>query len=308
MADPIDVPSSVILNLLCGACPERHVEIKRLWESAAPQFALKPDRADRLDMSAHRNKVSWMQKTLEHDWVIAFAGFKALSAYSPHILLANREISMASLDADDGLLAAESEVDDLLYFATEIRATSDSELLDWPLKIPRPGTDRDSLASNEDKVCFDIACLAAAATFLHELKHVMFAAESNAPEVRVDEERACDDFSRNMLLEKVGDYAPQGQGDTETVASKRVIGLASAALAIAQAERHNMASATQDTHPSIRERFLHLVLEADVADNATCWTYTAALLIALLRKAGKLPNKVEFDSPKHLCQQLVVHL
>jgi len=77
--------------------------------------------------------------------------------------------------------------------------------------------------------------------------------------------------------------------------------LASAALAIAHAESQGMANAVQNTHPPIRERFAHLVLKADVANNATCWSYTACLLIALLRRSAKFPQQVQFSSPKHLC-------
>lgn len=252
-----------------------------------------------------------MHKTFAHDWVVTFAGFKALAAYGPHVLFGEAfsgEISAQALDDDVGLGAAEAELDALLYFAKQVRLVSDLEALDWPSEVPQPGTSREALADVEDQACFDIACLAAAATFLHEFRHVQFAAEGTAPTVPADEEQACDDFSRTMLLEKVDVYSFSAAEVADRVASKRVIGLASAALTIAQAESQNMASAVQGTHPPTRERFVHLVLKADVADNATCWSYTACLLIALLRRGARLPQHVRFASPKNLCQQLVALL
>ncbi|MFV5215135.1 hypothetical protein ACLIIZ_15565 [Azonexus caeni] len=310
MAELIDVPPSVVSNLLLGACPERAPEFEVFWERFEPRFALKQDDAG-LAISARGNKVSWMHKTFAHDWVVTFAGFKALVAYGPHVLFGEAcsgEISAQALGDDEGLGAAETELDALLYFAKQIQLVSDLASLDWPPEVPRPGTSREALATIEDKVCFDIACLAAAATFLHEFRHVQFAAEGNAPTVPADEEQACDDFSRTMLLEMVDAYASSAGEVTDRVASKRVIGLASAALSIAQAESQCIASAVQDTHPPTRERFVRLVLKADVADNATCWSYTACLLIALLRHGARLPQQVQFASPKHLCQQLVALL
>lgn len=310
MTEPIDLPPSVVSNLLIGACPERASEIQVFWERFEPLFSLRQD-GPGLAISARGNKVSWMHKTFAHDWVVTFAGFKALVAYGPHILFGEAfsgEVLAQALVDDEGLGVAEEKLDALLYFAKQLQLVNDLDSLDWPAEVPRPGTSREALANVEDQACFDIACLAAAATSLHKFRHVQFAAERNAPPLRSDEEQACDDFSRTMLLEKVDVYSSSAGEAADRVTSKRVIGLASAALTIAQAESQGMANAIQGTHPPIRERFVHLVLQADVADNETCWLYTACLLIALLRRSAKLPKKVQFASPKHLCHQLVALL
>ena len=69
MAEQIDVPPSVVSNLLHGACPERAPEFEVFWERFEPRFALKQDDAG-LAISARGNKVSWMHKTFAHDWVV----------------------------------------------------------------------------------------------------------------------------------------------------------------------------------------------------------------------------------------------
>lgn len=310
MTEPTDIPPHVVLNLLLGACPEREPELQTFWDRFAPRFSLRQDDTG-IVISARGNKVSWMHKTFAHDWVVAFACFKALAAYSPHVLAVGtfaHELSAQAFAADEGLGAAEAELDALLYLARQIQQVDDLDELDWPAEVPRPGTSREALNDIKDRACFDIACLAAAATFLHEFRHVQFAAEGNAPSVRADEEKACDDFSRTMLLEKVDVYSSSTGEDAYKVVNKRIIGLACAAMTIAQSESQGMASAVQSTHPPIRERFLHLALTGGPADNATCWTYTACLLIALLRSSGRLPKQVHFASPKHICHQLVAML
>jgi hypothetical protein len=310
MPSQIPVPSALVANLLVGACPERKDEFAKFWEQFQPRFVLKQDGVGSA-LSACGSKVSWMHKTFAHDWVVAFAGFKAQIAYAPHVLLAKLnggEISARALCDDDGLSDAEAALDELLYFAKSILVVDDLDELIWPLGLPSPGMRGDQLHNNEEQACFDIACLATAASFLHELRHVQFAADGDAPIAIADEERACDDYSRTMLLEKIEVYC-SGTGEaTNRVASKRVIGLATAALTIAQAEAHSMASAIQSTHPPISERFLHLVLQAEVEDNEDCWSYVACLLIALLRRSARLPEQVQFSTLKQLCQQLAVML
>lgn len=310
MPEPIDVPQQAVANLLRGACPERAEELEKFWNLFEPRFALKQDGVGSA-ISASGSKVSWMHKAFAHDWVVTFAGFKALAAYGPHVWFGevfSGEISAQALRDDEGLAAAEAELDTLLYFAKQILLVDALEKLAWPPGVPVPFSSREELNNTEHQACFDIACLAAAATFLHELRHVQFAAEGTTTTALADEEVACDDYSRMMLLEKVDAHCSATGEAVERVASKRVIGLATAALSIGQAETPTMASAIQGTHPPLRDRFMHLALEADVTENATCWTYIACLLIALLRRSARLPQQVQFTSPKHLCQQLVAML
>jgi transcriptional regulator with XRE-family HTH domain len=201
MLSRIEVPSTIIANLLLGACPEREGEVAKFWDQFQPRFVLKQDGVGS-GISACGSKVSWMYKMLAHDWVVAFAGFKAQTAYVPHLLLGEmtgRKISAQALRDDDELNNAEAALGELLYFAKSILVVDDIDELEWPPGLPRPGMNRDELNNNEDKACFDIACLATAASFLHELRNrtCCISRDSNMP-------RKSKTASENALAVRIG--------------------------------------------------------------------------------------------------------
>lgn len=303
------VDSEVITELLKASCPERADEIDFYWKKFAPTFSVRQDDVG-MAMSAREDKVSWMHKTLAHDWVVTFAGIKAVAAYSPHIFFGRLVGSLAKefFDQDEGMADAEQELDNLLYFANEIARVKQLDDLTWPNDVPQPGTSRDSLKKVEDKACFDLACMAAAASFFHELCHVQFYEQDDAPTDRLEEERQCDDFSRELLTGKVGEYCSSNGDDLQQTTSKRIIALSCTAFAIGMAESKGMAAAVAGTHPPVSERFRHLVLKAQAPDDATCWNYLACLLVAMLRKESKMPDKIPFVSLKSLCEHLVALL
>jgi len=303
------IDSEVITELLKAACPERADDIDIYWTTFAPTFSVRQDDVG-MAMSAREDKVSWMHKTLAHDWVVTFAGIKAVAAYGPHIFVGRLVGSLVKefFDQDEGMAEAEQELDSLLYFAKEIAHVKLLDDLPWPDEVPQPGTSRDSLKKVEDKACFDLACMAAAASFFHELRHVQFFAQGDTPADRLEEERQCDDFSREFLTAKVSEYCNSSGDDLLQTKSKRIIALSCAAFSIGMAESKGMATAVAGTHPPIAERFRHLVLKAHAPDDATCWHYLACLLVAILRKERKMPDTIPFDSSKSLCEQLVALL
>lgn len=300
------IDSEVITELLKVACPERADDIDTYWKTFAPKFSIRQDDVG-MAMSAFGNKVSWMHKTLAHDWVVTFAGMKAVAAYGPHIFFGRIVGSLTKefFDQDEGLADAEQEIDSLLYLAKEIALVKQLDDLPWPNEVPQPGTSRESLKKVEDQACFDLACMAAAASFFHELRHVQFSEDKNAPADRQEEERQCDDFSRELLIAKVGEYCRSSGEDLQQTTSKRIIALSCTAFAIGMGQSNNMAAAVVGTHPSVAERFRHLALKAHALEDATCWNYLACLLVAMLRKQRKMSATIPFDSYKSLCVQLV---
>lgn len=309
MSDRVVVESEMIETLLKAACPERAGDIAVYWQKFAPTFSVRQDDVG-MAMSALANRVTWMHKTLAHDWVVTFAGMKAVAAYGPHIFFGQLAGSLIKefFDQDERLADTEQELDGLLYFAKQIGLVKQLDELPWPEEIPQPGAARASLAKVEDKACFDLACMAAAATLFHEMRHVQFSAEGDAPADRLEEERQCDDFSREMLVANVREYCKASGDDELQTTSKRIIALSCAAFAIGLAETRGMSAAIAGTHPTLGERFTHLVLKAQAPQDAACWEYLACLLVAMLRRDGKMPDAIRFGSSKSLCEQLVALL
>lgn len=300
--DPI-----VIENLLFGACPERTTEIQQSWEAFRPEFYVKADDVGAA-LSARDHRISWMHKTFALDWVIATLGMQAVTAYSPYIFIAlayNVPITAQELAQDNELASVESQMDDVVYFARLLWKTKHLEDLDWPSHIPIPGTFPDSSPDPKGKATFELACFAAGATFFHELRHVQFYADRNAPSLSVEEERACDEHARVMLLDRIADYCTQTGEPYTQVLNKRIMGLATAALCIAHEEPVGMQAAITDSHPPVKERFQILVLEADADEEALAWEYAGCVLIHLLRTRNRLPDPLTFSSAKDLCRQLV---
>jgi hypothetical protein len=175
----------------------------------------------------------------------------------------------------------------------------------WPAEVPEPTDDRSSLRTDDERLCFDIAILAAAATFLHELAHVRFWVDGNAPEDGQEEERQCDAFSRDFLLSHAPTYASDTGQSEQLVIRKRVMGLATAAFVIDESSR---GAAASDTHPTSGDRFRYLALNFPLSENDDAWVYTAALMLAAVRRRGAVPTGISFSSARNLCEQLAVLL
>lgn len=301
------VPDHVITNLLHGACPERRAELNDFYCRNRPTFDLLQDRRG-TTMNALRNRVSWTHKTVVHDWLLAFSGWKVFVAYSPLILTAKittGELSQGLFAADDGLHEAEQAFDEVNYCARLARDAESFDDVPWPASITQVTDDRESIPSTEGKAAFDLACISVAATFLHELRHVQFWNDQNAPSDPQEEERACDSFSRTFLLDRVADYSISTGTNAELVASKRIMGLATAAYTIGEATPKGLAASISDTHPPPPERFRALVLDATAPGDADCWTYTASLLLASIRRSHRFPSNLRFSSSRDLSEKLV---
>jgi hypothetical protein len=306
MSDLTPVDPQIIESLLIGACPEREEEIRHSWQSFKPTFSLKPDDVGAA-ICAHEGRVSWMHKTFALDWVVATLGLKASTAYGPHIVIALAQkvpVAARNFAEDDGLTFIESQMDDAVYFARSIREAKQLEDVEWPAEIPQPGTNPDPTADPAGKAAFDLACLGAAATLFHELRHVELFNEGSAPETSIEEERACDEHARSMLLDRVEHYCAQAEEPIAQVLDKRLMGLATMALCVALQELVGMEAAVADSHPQVSERFRLLVLEARADEGARAWLFTACILIYLLRSRNRFPESISFGSPKALCEQL----
>ncbi len=269
-----------------------------------PTFELAGDKVG-ITYVAVRNKVIWDHKSVAHDWLVTFAAWTCFRAYSPLILVGlsmGGQITRELLDADSELETVEAEFDSLCYIANGIRLASNLSLVPWPVEVPEPTDDRASLLSDEKRLCFDIAILTAAATFLHELAHVRFWAHGNAPTEAREEEKACDAFSREFLLSQVSAYANESGYEEILVRRKRVMGLATAAFIIDESSRN---AGPNDTHPSTGDRFRHLALHyLQLPDNDDAWMYTASLMLASARRRGITPTDISFKSVRDLCDQL----
>lgn len=139
---------------------------------------------------------------------------------------------------------------------------------------------------------------------MHEIRHVKFRQDNNAPAYRPDEEMACDTAAREFLLERANDYADSTKQSLEWVICKRAMGLAIAAYII-HAQTPPAARGGTDTHPSSAKRFAELAGNVPATENSDFWIFLASLLISVLRREGKFKAAIPFRSPKELAERLL---
>jgi hypothetical protein len=291
-------------NLIAGA-PERKKELRELWAAYDPQFVLKPDCAA-IVFRAGSKRVSTTHQTLVHDWLVAFASWKAFRAYGPIVavaLISNLPLDPAFLDADAELQQEEQRLDEFLYTARELARVDDVAKVPWPHGVPCPQADGSNL-NIEDHATFDLLCIAMAAVFVHEIRHLRFRQDDDAPACAADEETACDEAARWFLIERAGQYASDTNQDLGWVICKRAMGLAVAAFIIHVQTPPGERGGTE-THPSSKKRFDELAAKVSAPEQSDFWTFFASLLISILRREGKFKTSIPFKSPKELALTLL---
>lgn len=185
-------------------------------------------------MNADAKRIQFDTKTIDYFWLVGFCAWKALEVYLPAVTLST--LKRCTLD---GALAID---EDRGAFELDYRQrfASVSELLDggnqgeisWPVGVPKPTVDRESLGGVEAMAVFDLVVLALAFTFLHEFRHVMFLSEGNMPSTLTEEEIACDNWARAFVTSRSGDYAQANGHEFAEVQQKRTAGIGLAAFAI----------------------------------------------------------------------------
>jgi hypothetical protein len=295
---PEAIDRDVVERLLIAGAPERCVELHNLWSQYEPTFYINPDCAA-VVFKARKDRIDFTHQTLRHDWLLAFASWKAFLAYSPVILLAvctGQTLTPDLLNQDEGLADAETRWEELVYTARMLRQAPSVDEVAWPAAVPEPIADGSNLPQ-QDRAAFDLLCIASTALFVHELRHIRFAQDGNRPEVWREEETACDAAAREFLLDRAD----------ASVLCKRTMGLALAAY-ILHEQTPAGGLAGSEHHPSSADRFEELVGKALTPDDADCWIFASALLIAVLRRARRFTSPVTCGSPKELCSNLITML
>jgi hypothetical protein len=303
----LDVSKAIDL-LLGGAAPERVEEITVLWGDGNERAFLS-DRAGFL-LNAGFGVVQVNEIALRQIWILAFALSRAADFYVWPLL----HLAKAQLPFDLKLLAeipdqangdaAFDQALDAVAALTEAKAVDDVHL---PAGIPDPAAGvRSGGVANQGG--FDLACMAAAYVFLHEVRHVLLARDEGEELAPIDMEIECDRFARSMMLDEVALYAGNHQVDPVAVAAKRTLGILFAKLAITAitpvGERHG-----SQTHPAIRDR-IRSALDA-APDPAPDWFWViaagavAALTRALAAREGRSLAPAPFRQLRDLTHTLV---
>lgn len=128
-----------------------------------------------------------------------------------------------------------------------------------PASIPEPGTLPDQKEDPIGRATAEVAIIAAAWAFLHEVRHIRHQQEGTSydpydftEEEAHAEELSCDEFATKFIIDNIGEYCKQSGYDENLVRKKRQIAIYVALFNLALLTKDNWESSK--THPSLKKR------------------------------------------------------
>lgn len=297
------------MNLLLGAVPERQAELENLWRAYGPDVRVVED-GPHLRLSTKGRRITFSSKTMDVYWLIGLNGWLTLEAYSPAVVLSvlsGRTIK-AAMEVDNDLGEFERAYRERRAAAKSLAEAVDISDVAWPPDVPRPRADRNApsgyaIPESQYATAFDLTLLGVAALLLHELRHVMLAADGEKYEDLRDEEMACDVWARDFMTAKVALYAEKHNHAYSEVIRKR-----STALAFASAMIHDTTPfwgrCGSEAYYPVTDRVKALVGATPLAHDDCFWLVVACLMLGIRRDAG-LHVDVRADDWKALVGALV---
>jgi len=244
--------------------------------------------------------------TLREIWLLSFAAWRAIEAYSGIIwclTYGGLPFNWDEVAALDGQQAADDAFDAALSKARDLRDGGNLNSFEWPREIPEPAVEN-TFSNIHDAAAFQLACIAAAYIFLHEIQHVQFGNEGNRPSDPCIEELECDRCARSFLFEKIDVYAQQSGEPVESIRAKRALGIAVAKTILLEVTPLTLWAGT-DSHPAVGLRVKSFLEDLAAPATDSFWIGVASFLAATCRSRGRLPPRINFGSARELAFLLV---
>ena len=289
--------------LIRAAAPEREGELATAWGSGESRMQL-TDEA-RFDIGAWFGFIQLTEGALRQIWLLGYAAWRAIVAYSGIIallVLCRLPFVRDEVAGSHGQAQADAAVDELLAKARAFRVATDLDAEAWPKGVPEP-SEKNEFDNAQDKAAFDLLCIAGAYFFLHEIQHVRFEREGNKPPNPRDEEHACDRFAREFLLGNIDAYARSTGEPADKVMAKRALGIAVAKVLIMEITPAEQWPGSE-SHPSVGQRVREFLANLRDPMPDYFWISVASFLAAVCRTRGRLPERIEFNTPQQLALQL----
>lgn len=298
---------TIILHLLRGAVPERADEISALWSQHGHAVEVAPSTKG-VTMNADAARIQFDTKTVDLFWLLGFSAWRSVEVYFPALMLAtSRGMPLdQALDIDAERAQYEFDYKQRIHAAQSLIAAEQTDDIVWPADVPMPTADREGLGDVQHMAAFDLVALALAFALLHEFQHVMFCAGKSAPSTLPDEEIACDTYARDFMTSGLAVYAKKHGHSFSEVQQKRAMGIALAAVIIHEMTPTHARWGNRQ-YPPIAERLTAMISGYTLPDDSSFWSFTACLLIALLRQEN-LPLDIVARSDKEMVETLLGRL
>ncbi|MEQ6888830.1 phage exclusion protein Lit family protein [Halomonas sp. CS7] len=300
--------TSIVRKLFDGVVPERATDIEAITQKYDHKFRLIADREGfNLDAGGF-SAIQYTSRSTRQMWLFGYAGMQALHCYSSLIVLLkslNKTLEIDEVNRMPGQAEEDEKFKKIVDAVKDLNSVFHEDDFSWPSDIPEPESGRPEDA--ERAAVFDLTCMATAYVFLHELKHVIFSAEGDAPEDPRIEEYRCDEFAKEMMISEIRQYAESSGYPEDEVIRKRMMGVALASAFILFATGKDR-FAGSESHPPVHGRWLATVKDVNLPDDDWFWLYFSSLSLALLKYYSISISPKTIQSYKSLCLDLVVDL
>ncbi|MBQ0780902.1 MAG: hypothetical protein KBT79_08870 [Thalassolituus oleivorans] len=275
--------NQAIEKLFEGVIPERVNEVMTLVEKYEAQFRVVGDKQGfNLDAGGF-GAVQFTQRSLDQLWIFGYAGMQALHCYSGIISTChshNINFDIKKIGSLPEQVVEDKKFFDTIQYIKKLSTVENANDFEWPPNIPNP--EHGKPKNKELSVVFDLTLMATAHVFLHELKHVIFQAEGDAPKKATDEEIACDKFAAGMMLDKIKEYSIVSKYPEDKVRMKRSMGIALASAFLLLATPLHCLNGTA-THPPVHSRWSAVLKNIELPDNDYYWLYFSSFAIGLMK-------------------------
>ncbi len=291
--------------LLGGVIPEREDEMSEYLKQYAPHIARCDDRPGFTIEAGSFGILKFTQRTMHQMWILGFAANQALHSYSTMLAILRLhvgELDTNELDQIPDQSTEEEKYSKLINAVYDLGKVNDTSEFSWPNEVPKPEDRKPK--DIEGAATFDLICMSGAYVFLHEMKHIAFSQDNNAPSNPHEEEFECDAYAKSMMLDKLETYSKDSGYDLSRLYTKRSMSIALALfymLIITPIE----AWGGTESHPSIKGRIESLVDGLPIPDDDILWLYMSSLFLSHLRLINKEHLKIKFSSLRMLTMRLV---
>ncbi len=291
--------------LLGGVIPEREAEMKEYLNKYTPCFSRCDDRPGFVVEAGAYGILKFTQRTMHQMWILGFAANQALHSYSTVLAILRMysdKLDTNELDKIPDQTKEENKYQELINSVYELAEVNDPATFSWPNTVPKPENKKPT--DMEGAATFDLICMAGAYVFLHEMKHIAFSMDNNAPSNPHEEELECDLFAKSVMLDKLDAYSKQSGYDLKRLNSKRAMSISLALFFMLVITPLESWSGTE-SHPSITARIEPMVDGLSIHNDDIFWIYMASLFLSHLRYLSKEPLVFEFKTFRELSMALI---
>jgi hypothetical protein len=237
----------VARNVLKGAAPERDVDLDGLWRELDARFQVAPDihEGERIIMDAGAYRyVRFNHRVMRAFWIAGYAAWEGYRAVA----------EAASLEAVDL-----GRFKELIAAFESVVSGDNPELEPLPPGVAEPGQYPDKHSDPQGRAASELATIAVAWAFLHELRHIRHQREGTGADpqgcdtqAKHDEEISCDAFGATFLLDQIDAYSGRSGELAEMVSQKRQLGIYFGLFAVALLAKGNWSASK--SHPAVQTR------------------------------------------------------